>query len=80
MNVPSHSTVEALLSQLEGITHGSKQRFELWVPQQLTLRGQPVLPEVAMAIILDKILCKGYEPDGFAEAESGRIYRYKVSC
>jgi hypothetical protein len=31
-----------------------------------------------MAVILDKILGMGYEPDGFSEADGGRIYRYKV--
>jgi hypothetical protein len=31
-----------------------------------------------MAVILDKILGLGFEPDGFAEAEGGRLYRYKL--
>ncbi len=79
MSNPSHSTVEELLSQLDSITAGLNQRFELWVPEHLTLRGQPARSDVAMAIILDKILSKGYEPDGFVEAVGGRTYKYKVS-
>ena len=52
--------------------------FELWIPQHLTLRGQSAPADVAMAVILDKILGMGYEPDGFSEADGGRIYRYRV--
>ena len=79
MNMPSQITVEELISQLEGISPGSEQGFELWVPKHLTFRGQPTRSDIAMAIILDKILGKGYEPDGFSDAEGGRIYRYKTS-
>jgi hypothetical protein len=76
MSRPTQSTVEAVLAQLDEIPSG--QSFELWVPQHLTLRGQVTLPEVAMAIILDKILGMACEPDGFSEADGGRIYRFKV--
>ena len=44
----------------------------------MSLRGQTARADVAMAVILDKILGMGYEPDGFAEAEGGRVYRYRV--
>jgi hypothetical protein len=76
MSRPSQSTVEAVLSQLDAIPSG--QNFELWVPQQMTLRGQVARHDVAMAVILDKILGMGCEPDGFLEADGGRIFRYKV--
>jgi hypothetical protein len=77
MERPMHKTVEALLSELEACEVSSKRSLEFWVPQQLTFRGQPVQHDVAMAIILDNILSKGYEPDGFAEVNGGRIYKYK---
>jgi len=76
---PSHSTVEELLSQLDSITLQSSPAFELWVPEHLTLRGQPARSDVAMAIVLDKILSKGYRPDGFDEGLGGKAYKYKVS-
>ena len=79
MSNPSQGSIEELLSQLDNITTGPRQRFELWVPEHLTLRGQTAHSDVAMAIILDKILSKGYEPDGFAEAAGGRTYKYKAS-
>ena len=44
----------------------------------MTLSGQSARADVAMAVILDKILGMGYEPDGFSEADGGRIYRYRV--
>jgi len=74
----SHSTIEELLRQIDGLTTDPKQAFELWIPQNLTWRGQPARTDVAMAIIGDKILGMGYKPDGFTEAEGGRIYRYKA--
>jgi len=77
--LPSPRTVEELLSQVDSITAGMNERFELWVPEHLTLRGRLTRSDVTMAIILDKILGKGYKPDGFAEAVGGRTYKYKVS-
>jgi len=79
MNKPLHSTVESLLSQVDGLAASSNQTFELWVPRNLTFRGQPVRSDVAMAVVLDKILGNGYEPDDLIEEEDGRIYRYKMS-
>ena len=78
MNQPTCITVEVLLSQVDELTIKSSQKFELWVPDILTFRGQTTRSDIAMAIILDKILGKGYEPDGFSDAEGGRIYRYKA--
>ena len=78
MSRPSQSTVEAVLSQLDAVSTAESQSFEIWIPQHLTLRGQAARADVAMAVILDKILGRGYEPDGFAEAEGGRVYRYRV--
>lgn len=78
MDKPSQSTVEAVLSYLDTIPTAEGQPFELWIPQHLTSRGQPVGADAAMAIICDKILDMGYFPDGFAEADGGRVYRYRV--
>ena len=77
MSRASQGTVEGLLSAI-GETSSARRTFDLWVPQQLTLRGQPAPPDIAMAVVLDKILSMGYEPDGFIEAEGGRTYRFKM--
>ena len=34
---------------------------------------------INMAMITDKILAKGWEPDGYEEKEGYRVYKYKVS-
>ena len=78
MSRPSQGTVESVISELGSIAPAGSQSFELWIPQQLTLRGQPVRVDVAGAVILDKILGMGFMPDGFSEAEGGRVYRYKA--
>ena len=75
MSRPLQMTVEAVLLQLDSIPGGPS--FELWIPQHLTLRGQPARADVAMSIILDKILGMGFAPDGFSEGDGGRVYRYK---
>ena len=78
MSQPSHGTVEAVLAHLDAIPTVESQSFELWMPQHLTLNGQAARPDIAMALILDKILGMGYEPDGFSEADGGKVYRYRV--
>jgi hypothetical protein len=73
----SQTTLEELLGQLDQITGSVNQTFELRVPEHLTFRGRPTQMDVAMAVLLDKILSKGYEPDGFKEVEGGKVYMYK---
>ena len=67
--------VEALLEAINGISADSTE-FDLWVPDQLTLRGSEVGQDIAMAIILDKLLGKGLMPAGFTQGASGRTYHY----
>ena len=78
MSKTSHATIEELLLQIEKIDPELTHTFEIWVPTHLTLQGLPVRPDAAMAIILDKILGKGCQPDGVAEAIGGRFYKYKL--
>jgi len=55
----------------------SIERFELDVPEHLTLRGKACPPDFAMAVILDALLAKGFDPDGFEPRPGGRRYRYR---
>ena len=76
MGHPSQGSVESAISELGSVAPPDCQNFELWVPQELTLRGKAVRHDLAMAVILNKILGLGYAVDGFREAEGGRFYKY----
>jgi hypothetical protein len=69
------ASVEHLLAEVEALPVGSAS-LELWVPNQLTLRGEVVTREVAMAVLLDKVLEHGLFPQGFASHPTGAVYRY----
>lgn len=56
---------------------GAAERFELDVPEHLTLRGKPVTLAVAMAIVLDALWAKGFEMDGYQTGPTRRRYRYR---
>lgn len=75
-NEPSSGTIEKLLAQVETLPEGTNV-FELFVPQNLTWQGQPVGQNMAMAIVLDKLLGKQLYPDGFDQHPTGRRYKYK---
>jgi hypothetical protein len=72
------NSVEEIVSQLDANAVGSTPKFDLWVPHFLTFRGKPAHLDVAMALIVDEALGKGYEPDGFTENKGGRIYRFRL--
>jgi hypothetical protein len=50
---------------------------ELSISDNLTLDGQPVPQDVAMAIILDGLLTNDFFPDGFEIVPGGKKYKYK---
>jgi hypothetical protein len=72
------NTVEALLEQIDGIAGGSTN-FDLWVPDQLTWHGEPVRADIAMAVVVDRLLAKGFIPAGFTQGIDGRTYHYNES-
>jgi hypothetical protein len=73
---PAIGALEDLLSKVEALPQ-SIESFELFVPQDLTWRGQPVALNPAMAIVVDGLLGKGLFPDGFEQRATGRHYKYK---
>lgn len=73
--VDETTPVEDLLLNIETIDEET-ERFELVVPEQLTYRGQPVPADIAMAILLDRILAKGLFPNGFRQDDGARTYFY----
>ena len=75
MEQQNYGTVEDLLSQIASI-RDDQTTFELWVPQRLSLHGQPVALNVAMAIVGVALLKKEMFPDGFIQSDGGRYYKY----
>lgn len=73
---PPSGNIESLLAQVEAIPAGTKS-FELFVPQSITLEDRPMDQNLAMAVVLDKLLGKGLFPDGFDQRPNGRRYKYK---
>jgi hypothetical protein len=73
---PSDGTVESLLATVAGITNGQTS-FELFVPDQVTLKGEAIRQDAAMAVVLDKILGHDLFPAGFEERTGGRLYKYR---
>jgi hypothetical protein len=73
---PSIGSVEALLNEVAQWS-GAAASADLWVPDELTLQGQVVGKDIAMAIVLDKILALGLFPSGFSTGDGGRLYHYK---
>jgi hypothetical protein len=70
-------TIEELLSEIRKLPgHTVGQRWDLWVPGALRLRGERVREDIAEAILLDALLAKGFYPDGFTQGDGGRTYHY----
>lgn len=53
--------------------------FELWIPRRLTLRDQTIPADVALMVLLDACLEKGYTPARFTEEDGGRLYLWERS-
>jgi hypothetical protein len=75
----SNGTLEDLLAVVAEVPTGSPSLL-LWVPEALTHRGLAVTQDLALAIILDKVLEKGLLPNGFERSQGGRMYKYDVSA
>ena len=73
---PSQSSVEGVVSQLATLT-ATGQSFEFFIAEHLTLGGHAVPEPMAKAMIVAKALGMGYEPDGFTQADGGRVFRFR---
>jgi hypothetical protein len=68
---PIGSVNEAL--ELVSSFTGKPEEFELAVPEALI-----DAVGINMAIITDRVLSRGWQPDGFTQETGYRIYRYKT--
>ncbi len=74
---PGSGTVESILGEIDALpADGEPKRLELWIPDALTLLGQPISNDVGMAVILDALLAKSFSPDGVQAERRGRVCRY----
>lgn len=78
---PKSGTVESLLEAVEAVPDttiaDAPSEYTLWVPESLTMQGNPVMMDIAMAVVLDKLLGKDFFPDGFEQGDGGRLYKYQ---
>jgi hypothetical protein len=68
--------IEAVLREIDSLPPAA-DTVSLKVPDQLSLRGSSVPQDIALSILADRLLSRGYEPDGFEAIEGGRVYRCK---
>ena len=73
---PSSGTLEELLDRIEEIP-SEAMTFDLWVPEALTYRGEPITLEAVMAIVVDQLLALELFPDDFDDGVGGRTYHYR---
>jgi hypothetical protein len=71
------NSVEALLEIIERSISKEMTKLDLFVPSDLTLCDEPVSADLAMAVILDKLLGAGFEPAGVSQATHGRLFHYR---
>lgn len=70
------ATVEGLLEEVGTRMADAADVVELWVPNHVTMDGNPVAVDSAMEIILDVVLANNYTSGGVSESTAGRLYRY----
>ena len=70
------TTVEELLAEIDRRAPGLTE-FRLWVPEKLSLQGALVPPDVAMVVIVGRLVSLDLFPDGFVEGRGGRTYIYR---
>jgi hypothetical protein len=72
------ATVESLLARVASVPAGARS-FELLVPEELTLRGRPVPPDLAKSLIVDAMFERGLFPAGFERRRGARLYRFSTT-
>jgi len=73
LSEPVKSVQEALT--LIELFEGDAADFQLAIPEDLL-----DAVGINLALITDRILARGWQPDGFTQALGFRIYRYKPSA
>ena len=68
------ATVEALLRQVAEVPPSS-QSLDIWIPESVTMAGQPVSERAAFAVVRDRLrqVCGDFVPVGFCCRAGGRL-------
>ena len=76
MTGPIINTTEEGIKALEAHPP-SGDTFNLAISESFTFAGKPDTTGAGMAVLLDKILGLGYQPDGFDQKSGFKLYKYK---
>ena len=76
MNEAFFKSAEEVLAYLE-TDQPTGGLFQIAISDSFTFAGQPDTMGAGMAVILDKILGLGYEPDGFDQKDGYKLYNYE---
>lgn len=68
--------IESVLREIDSLPE-AKTIVTLKVPDRLSLQGNSVPSDIALSILADRLLAKGYEPDGVEAIEDGQLVRCK---
>jgi len=71
--------IESVLREIDSLPNAADTTATvmLKVPDRLSLQGNSVPSDIALSILADRLLAKGYEPDGFEAIEDGQLVRCK---
>jgi hypothetical protein len=71
--------IESVLREIDSLPDAAvaTATVTLKVPDRLSLQGNSVPSDIALSILADRLLTKGYEPDGFEAIEDGQLVRCK---
>ena len=73
---PGAGTIESLMSETAKVQNRQAE-FSLFVPDQLTFKGQAVEQSMAIALITDSLLAKEMMPVESVKKANGRLIRYQ---
>jgi hypothetical protein len=77
MDQPLQTTLEAIQIELDRIAESGFETFDIWIPEDLTLNGNPIPGEIAMFIMVERAKEVGYRPDSVIEVEGGGVYTFR---
>jgi hypothetical protein len=71
--------IESVLREIDSLPNAADTTaaVTLKVPDRLSLQGNSVPSDIALSILADRLLTKGYEPDGVEAIEDGQLVRCK---
>lgn len=70
------TTIEEAVRSIDGFV-GLPEDFELVLADELTLHGEDIPYEAALAMITYRILDRSWEPTESTQVAGGHVYRFK---